>query len=268
MATILLNNLVEGAVSFALAVGWAATVAVVTKQDDQQARVFLQQSGGVINANIYYFSWGCFVTSVILFVNFTRQAFGLDLVNEISSRGARVNLWAALIATSLVVAGSSGRTLQNICKGTPNFNSSNGMDQLIAALDLFIYCKRTKFGIALGTIAVFLSIVVVGMKIVRANPAVSTEMAVAILTAILYAFGVAFITSNLGPGATIGNLYYFTWASFLLSVGLVAECYAAFTAPPPSQEDTTGSNGQRPGGSEANKRNGGGDIEIQVIDDL
>ena len=39
-----------------------------------------------------------------------------------------------------------------------------------------------------------------------------------------YVFGVAIITYHNGPGAALGNLYYFTWLSFLLSFMLAAHC--------------------------------------------
>jgi hypothetical protein len=85
-----------------------ATVAVVNDTSDS-----LNSSAAVSNANMYYFSWASFVTAIILFVNFARYQFGLNLVDELSGRGARLNQWAALLATSLVVAGASARVLNN-----------------------------------------------------------------------------------------------------------------------------------------------------------
>jgi hypothetical protein len=84
------------------------TVAVVNDTSDNSI-----SSAAVSNANMYYFSWASFVTAVILFVNFARHQFGLNLVDELSGRGARLNPWSALLATSLVVAGASARVLNN-----------------------------------------------------------------------------------------------------------------------------------------------------------
>ena len=36
--------------------------------------------------------------------------------------------------------------------------------------------------------------------------------------------GVAVITSQNGPGAELGNLYYFTWGAFLTAFMLLANC--------------------------------------------
>jgi hypothetical protein len=88
-----------------------ATVAVVN--DTSNSGESLLNSAAVSNANMYYFSWAAFVTAVVLVVNYARFQFGLNLVDELSGRGARLNQWAALLATSLVVAGASGRVLSN-----------------------------------------------------------------------------------------------------------------------------------------------------------
>lgn len=37
-----------------------------------------------------------------------------------------------------------------------------------------------------------------------------------------------------GPGSAIGNLYYFSWLSFLCTVMLVASCYADLTGGTPA----------------------------------
>ena len=222
-STLVVGTLLEGFLSFALAVGWGCTVAIVTKADDTSL-VFA--NGTVSNANLYYFSWACFMTAVIMLVNYTRHRFGLDLTNELSTRGARLNLWAALIATSLVVAGSSGRSLNDWCK-----------DSVTIAAVGEEFCSRTKFGIATGSIGVFLAVAVVGMKMCTVSSLAFLEIFIAGFAAVLNGFGVAFITSNKGPGAAIGNLYYFSWASFLLAALLLAECFGQ-ARPSAANDDT------------------------------
>jgi hypothetical protein len=41
----------------------------------------------------------------------------------------------------------------------------------------------------------------------------------------LYTAGVAVITFDTGSGITIGNLYFSTWAGFIVSIFLLVECY-------------------------------------------
>ena len=47
---------------------------------------------------------------------------------------------------------------------------------------------------------------------------------------ICWIFGVAYLTSDQGPGAPLGNLYYFTWGSFLSAFMLLASCFEDYQA--------------------------------------
>lgn len=50
------------------------------------------------------------------------------------------------------------------------------------------------------------------------------EVGVSVLSVVLYAIGVARVTAPNAPRSAIGNLYYFTWFSFLVSVILFIDC--------------------------------------------
>jgi hypothetical protein len=117
------------------------------------------------------------------------------------------------------------------------------------------YCKRAKLGIAVGTICLFLSVGVVGTKFFMPFTPFVVEFGIAIICATLHAFGVAYITSNSGPGAFIGNLYYFSWISFLLSAYLVAAIFGEHRAPQSNEENGGG-----------NKDESNGDIEVHNLD--
>lgn len=43
-----------------------------------------------------------------------------------------------------------------------------------------------------------------------------------------FAFGVSIVTSDEGPGGPLGNLYYFSWISFISSFLLGSSCYEDF----------------------------------------
>jgi len=57
-------------------------------------------------------------------------------------------------------------------------------------------------------------------------------------------------------GSAIGNLYYFSWAMFLVAITIASECYGAFLNPPASMSDE----------DNGNKQNGG-EIEVETFDD-
>lgn len=122
------------------------------------------------------------------------------------------------------------------------------------------YCPRTKFGVAVGALGVFTACVIVGCKLMLSSVSFSFEFRVSLLTAIMNAFGVAFITSNAGPGSYIGNLYYFTWMSFLLSVYLFIESFHEMRTAPADQTAGSEANGET--------QKDGGEMPVEALDDV
>ena len=127
---------------------WAAAVSVISNPKDGIA---VDMNGAVTNGNIYYFSWAGFVSSITLLISYLRSAFGVDVVGEIQSRSARLNLWAALLSTAIVVMASSANIFANQCIGTTHPASN-------------MYCIRTLYGVALGACTTFVSLLVVIIK--------------------------------------------------------------------------------------------------------
>jgi len=202
----------EGFVSFVLAVMWAATVAIVS---NPKHGIALDESNGIINGNIYYFSWAGFVCSVTLLISYLRSAFHVDIAGEIKNRSARLTYWAALLASSLVVMGASASIFDEGC--------ANGNETVT-------FCKRTKLGIGLGAAGTIMSLVIVGMKIATARAPFLIEALFSFLLLISNAVGVSFITAHQGPGAPLGNLYYFSWIAFLSTFMLTASCLEDYNA--------------------------------------
>jgi hypothetical protein len=214
----------EGVICIILMAFWAGTVSVVSNASTGLA-VDSGMDNTIVNGNLYYFSWAGFVTAVMLFVAYLRSVFGVDLAGEIKNRAARLTLWSGLLACQLVVMGSSANVFDKDC--TPQLESD-------------AYCRRTKYGISLGAIGTFLALCVVGMKMVTAVAPFVVEGMLAIFLCVMNGFGVAFITSAKGPGSPIGNLYYFTWLSFLCSFMLIASCYEDYRnvgVPDETEED-------------------------------
>jgi hypothetical protein len=188
---------------------------------------------------LYYFSWAGFVTSILLLVAYLRAVFGVDLAGEIKNRSARLSLWAGMLACALVIMGSSANVFQNDCEPQKETDA---------------FCARTKFGISIGVISTVFSLGVVGMKMATSTAPFILEAALALFLCIMNGFGVAFITSAKGPGSPIGNLYYFTWLSFLVSFMLTASCYEDYTKPNNGEENE----------DQEGKENG--DIQIESIE--
>eukprot|EP00525_Craspedostauros_australis_P011792 CAMPEP_0198121488 /NCGR_PEP_ID=MMETSP1442-20131203/32297_1 /TAXON_ID= /ORGANISM="Craspedostauros australis, Strain CCMP3328" /LENGTH=321 /DNA_ID=CAMNT_0043780305 /DNA_START=211 /DNA_END=1176 /DNA_ORIENTATION=+ len=210
-SSLIIDTRLEGALILMLATFWAATVSVVSDANGGLVTDDGDDNTTIVNANLYYFTWAGFVTVILLLVGYLRAVFGVDLAGEIQNRSSRLTMWGGMLACALVVMGSSANILQRDCSGEDPES------------DLF--CRRTLFGVAVGAISTIFSLGVVGMKMATTTAPFVLEIIFAILLIFLNAFGVAFITSPKGPGTAIGNLYYFSWLSFLCSVALVASCY-------------------------------------------
>jgi hypothetical protein len=187
-------------------------------------------------------SWAGFVTSILLVISYLRGVFGVDLVGEVKNRAARLTLWGGFLACQLVVMGASANILDKDCS---NFDGPSA------------YCKRTKFGVALGAIGTAFALAVVAMKMLTTIAPFVVEGVLALFLCIMNGFGVAFITSAQGPGSPIGNLYYFSWLSWFCSFMLLASVYDDY------------SNGGAAAVDEENKNesNGAGDVPIESLED-
>lgn len=211
---------IEGGIIVILVALWISTVAVVT---DSRHGIAVDEYGAVENGNLYYFSWAGFMTSIVLLVNYLQQTFGLDVAGGIRNRSVRMTTWSALLATSLVVMGSSGNFYDTSCGGN----------------DQKVRCDRAVFGIILGAISSLVSVGIVGMKIATRKAPFLLEALGSLLLVVLYGFGVAILTSQNGPGSALGNLYYFTWASFLESFLLLTSCFEDYSEAASAQDTTS-----------------------------
>ena len=221
---IFVGTKVEGTIVIVSVVLWSAIVAVNT---DAGLALGPGEDGSatVQDANLYYFSWAGFVTSVVLLVSFLRDAFGVDVVGTVRGGAARIQWWAALLACSVVVLGSAAEVLKGDCNG----DSQSGFDGA--------YCRRTKWAISASTICMLLCVLVILTKVFKYTASESStsfmvELASSFLLAITNILVVFFTTSADGPGRQVGNLYYFSWAMALISVFLASQCYSEYANVP------------------------------------
>jgi len=201
---LIVGTKIEGALCLILVVFWVALVAVVT---DSRQGLAVDELGAVDNGNLYYFSWAGFVCSILLLISYLQDAFGINVGSELRTRSPRLSLWSAQLATAIVVMGASANFYDGAC----------GIGQGSA-------CSRAVYGIVYGALATLASVAVVGMKIATGKSPFLVESLASVVLLILSGLGVALITSQNGPGAELGNLYYFTWATFLTSFMLLASC--------------------------------------------
>jgi hypothetical protein len=254
-STLFVGTKIEGIVTIVLVAFWTAIVAVDVEAGDGLAPVD-EPSDAVQNGNLYYFSWAGFILSIVILVSFLRDAFGVDLVGQARHHGgARLQWWASLLAASIIVLGCASQVLAVDCKTEDNEEATTS------------YCRKTKWAISAGFFNMLLCGLVIASKVLKytavdaATPFMLEFGSAGFLT-VINVFAVAYITSADSPGSAIGNLYYFSWAIFLLAVVLLSECYTEFTQPPTSTDITTSSEN----GSQYNQ-NGRGDIDVETLDE-
>lgn len=205
-SVLIVGTRLEGFCIVCLVLFWMAEVAVISDADNGLA---VTPTGGVAFGNLYYFSWGGLVNAVLLASSWLRSYYHVDLVGELRSRSPRISLWSALAVTTFVVMGSSASVYDVRC-GLINSDPQ--------------YCNRTLLALVLGSVGAVVSVVLVGLKIVLTETPLGIEAGAAFLLFLSYAFGVAYVTSEKGPGAPLGNLYYSTWASFVESFVICVGC--------------------------------------------
>lgn len=190
---------------------WSVTVAIVT---DPSNGLAVGEDGEVLFGNLFYSGWAGWGLSVTLAASCLRTTYGVDVRSNMTARAARLTEWAALFACSVVVMGGAANIFDADC-------TFEGRDTT--------WCKRTTLAVSLGSIGTIMSLVIVGLKITSQPPFI-LEVLVSFLLFMSWAVGIGYITSELGPGAPIGNIYHFSWFSFLLTFLLGSSCYEDYQA--------------------------------------
>lgn len=214
---------VEGILTIVLAAFWSATVSVVANASTGLA-VDSNMENTIVNGNLYYFSWAGFVTSILLVISYLRGVFGVDVYGEVQNRSARLTQWSGLLACQLVVMGACANILDKNCSGYEEFVDPS-------------YCQRTKFGITVGALGTMVTLGVVAMKMLTQIAPLAVEGLLSLFLAVMNGLGVAYLTSPAGPGSAIGNLYYFSWLSFLCCFMILTSLWEAYSSEEDEAED-------------------------------
>lgn len=212
----------------------AFTCAAVGTATNPATGMAVNASGGVSFGNLYYSTWASFACGLALLMSFMRTERGLDVSSELKSRGKRFRYWVLLVVTTLIVMGSSASSYDAKCGDINNDEAFKPRK----------YCRRAAFGVSAGCIGCVGSLAVVAMRLScttkennadedSGNPNKIIFVGECISSLILlcfYCFAVAYLTSEEGPGAPLGNLYYSTWITFGLIFFVAASCFEEIQA--------------------------------------
>lgn len=149
---------------------------------------------------------------VYIAASLLQESAGIDVRQSAVAHG-KTGKWYGYSAVCIIVMVASVRIFQtSVCDGASE-----------------VRCKRTKFGIALGSIS-FVGGVTVACLMSRNMIHLCTELVVAAFSLAMWCFGVGFLTFGDSPGATIGNLYFSAWISFIIIVIIFAGVFRDFLA--------------------------------------
>jgi len=205
----IIDNKPEAIIILILLIFSTVLVAIVSGPDRGLA---VDKNGAVFIGNMYYFAWAGLINGVIILANYMESAYGINVTETMRLRSSSFTYWSALLACSLVVMGTSADLYNRNCD-VPNEEKPQP------------FCSQTVMGVVTGTIAVVLSLIIVALKISLGAAPFLVEVGMNVLLFILYIVEIAVVTDSGGPGSPLGNLYYFSWISFLLTFGVGKACH-------------------------------------------
>jgi hypothetical protein len=181
---------------------WSAVLPAI--MDPNNGLAIWGITGRIGNANLYFFSWGGLAMSFFVLYDFLKEKYGEKIFSP--------STWGALCLTSFITMISASRMWQDlICDA----DMPDGF--------LKDACNRTAWAVAAGTIGSLVAAVwpLCGMFL-SGYFADMMESGFSLLMLIIWTFAVGYVTfgGEKAPASDIGNLYFFTWFSFAISVYL------------------------------------------------
>lgn len=211
--------------------------------------IAVNENGGIMNANLYFFSWGTFFTALYVFMHFMQNVYDVGAGTK-NVKFDKV-LWVVLIATSLIAMSSASRLYK--------FRNCDSRD--------VAQCRRLQYAFSLGVISGIISFL---WLLIGARCHMMLDAFLSVLMLVLWCFAVAYTTfGEAAPAYNLGNLYFSTWFSFVISCRLAsAGLHNMFTSMTGEEgEDDAAAapaEDEAPKDEAADKGKGGGDDEEAV----
>lgn len=201
----------EGKLILLLTTCWIACVTIFTGVGD----LSVESSDSISNANLYYFSWASFAMCVVLGTSYLKEVHWTEGGKSLSN-SRRFSLWCGMLVASLVVTGTCSNVYHSKCRR---------IESLLQEEEAM--CSKTGFGIVMG-ICCSCFVMLMARRKYQARATYLEEIFCSGILVFAYSVTLAIATSTTGPGAKIGNVYYSLWASFLIGVKLIENCFEQY----------------------------------------
>jgi len=167
----------------------------------------------IVDANIYFASWGAFLSSILLCGKVCQDIYGFDIAGRVSPLvKSRAGKWYIMFFSSAIMLLASVRAF--LAEGCDN-----------DAMSLAPKCTQTKLAIATGVVGTIFAGAVTGITLKSGPLKLIYEWQAALVMVIISAFAIGYVTAGEGPGSSFGNLYFTTWATFILSILIFTSCH-------------------------------------------
>ncbi|KAL3924445.1 MAG: hypothetical protein SGILL_001042 [Bacillariaceae sp.] len=198
-----------GVASVALFLVWLADLIITMHSEDSWA---VNEIGEIQMANLYYFSWGAIIVSGLQMMSYARPYLGHHEESDMFI------LWAVNIKVCMVILGAALHIWYNIA-GSCKDVIEEDLEDLSET-----FCGRTKIAMGVAVTGVVCGWLCTGSRVlgcpITKRYRTKVETFISILLIIVFGGGVALLTGLGGPGQTVGDLFYSSWLSFVVSLAI------------------------------------------------
>lgn len=176
----------------------------------------VNEIGEIQLANLYYFTWLCIFNAGLLSSSYVKSYMKKRFNLSIKSKDVATILWLAIIKVCFVMFGSCVDiylSVKDECKSTD---------------DSVVFCRRTLIGawfsftgMVVGSFSTLYRYFVTKPSMFQLR----VEVILAGILSTLFAISLGLITGIGGPGQVVGDLYYASWLSFLVSLGATSNIF-------------------------------------------
>jgi hypothetical protein len=213
---------------------WLMALPVITGPD----RNLAVSGPAVVNANLYFSSWGAFICSLLVLYIVGKQQRATTMTKDFSA-----NRWFWLVLATIVALASASRLYHDA-----DCTNDSGLSSYFEERDE--YCDDLKVGFSMSVICAFFAV----FMAVFAGWAAEKEVLLAVCGSLIGAvvltlqcINLAYVTFGNGPGSVVGNLFFSTWLSFILAVNVTVSHVKAFLTRETSSTTTDDVEGGQPG---------------------
>jgi hypothetical protein len=177
--------------------------------------------GEIVIANLYFYSWAGILSAGLLMMSYVRALFKIKHTDYMSI------VWVAICKVCFVILGAALHVWHTIADNCD-------LDEITSGAVTF--CSRTVLaivvslaGMLVGGLVVLGRILVMlcgGCGCIGPRTQAHVEMIVSMFLVLLFSATVALVTGIGGPGQSVGDLFFSTWLSFGVALGIFVQCEA------------------------------------------